>query len=180
MNQELFDRLALSFGITAVQQQRADQVFITAGSEDAVPLITHLKMVEGFGHLSFFTCVDQIEDGKLELKYMLHSYARNLDLCVTVPIDREKSTADSIHHLWPAAITYEQELNEMFGIDFPGSPRLGQNFVLEGWDGIPPMRRDFDTREYSETTFYERPGRVTHDPAEHMRKELYPSEAEKW
>jgi NADH-quinone oxidoreductase subunit C len=111
---------------------------------------------------------------------MLHSYGLKLDLCVTIPVDREKAKADSIHHLWPAAVTYEQELFEMFGIDFPGSPRVGKNFILEGWEDLPPMRRDFDTRKYSEEVYYERPGRVTHEPREHMRKELYPSEAEKW
>jgi NADH-quinone oxidoreductase subunit C len=111
---------------------------------------------------------------------MLHSYTRNLDLCVTVEIPRDAASMDTIHHLWPAAVTYEQELAEMFGIDFPGSPRVGESFILESWENMPPMRRDFDTREYSEKTYYERPGRETHDPAEHMRKELYPSEAEQW
>ena len=54
------------------------------------------------------------------------------------------------------------------------------DLILEGWDEIPPMRRDFDTKEYSEKTFYPRPGRVTHDTREHMKKKLYPSEAETW
>ncbi len=180
MKQEFFNRLALRFGITQVHRQREDQAFIVVDQSDAVALITHLKQLEGFTHLSFFSAVDRIEEGKFDLKYMLHSYDAKLDLCITVPIDRERAEADSIHHLWPAAVTYEQELFEMFGVNFPGSPRVGENFILEGWEGLPPMRRDFDTRKYSEETFYERPGRVTHDPREHMRKELYPSEAEKW
>lgn len=184
MKQELFNRLAMRFGVLHVHTQRPDQAYMKVEQSDAVALITHCKQLEGFVHLSFFTAVDYPEENRFELKYMLRNYDMNLDLCISTDIPREKrdgrAEMDSIHHLWPAAITYEQELAEMYGIDFPGSPRIGENFVLEGWDDIPPMRRDFDTREYSEKTFYERPGRVTHDPREHMRRELYPSEAEKW
>jgi NADH-quinone oxidoreductase subunit C len=50
--------------------------------------------------------------------------------------------------------------------------------MLEGWDDIPPMRREFDTKKYSEETYFPRPGRETKDPAEHMKKKLYPDEEE--
>jgi hypothetical protein len=81
---------------------------------------------------------------------------------------------DSIHDLWPTAATYQSELREMFGIDFPGSPGVDDDFILEGWDAAPPYRRDFDTLEYSRATYREREGRVTHDPAAHMKQQLYP------
>ena len=45
----------------------------------------------------------------------------------------------------------------------------------EGWDGPPPMRRDFDTKEYSNNTFFQREGRVNFDPREYMREKLYPT-----
>jgi NADH-quinone oxidoreductase subunit C len=64
----------------------------------------------------------------------------------------------------------------MFGINFPGSPDVDKPFILEGWEEIPPYRRDFDTKEYSEKTYFPRPGRETHDPAEYMKKKLYPNE----
>jgi hypothetical protein len=44
----------------------------------------------------------------------------------------------------------------------------------------PPYRRDFDTLAYSRETFREREGRVTHDPATHMKQQLYPDGALKW
>ena len=62
----------------------------------------------------------------------------------------------------------------MFGIDFPDSPRVEEDFILEGWTGIPPYRRDFDTLKYSTETFAPRPGRETRDPAQHMKEQLYP------
>jgi NADH-quinone oxidoreductase subunit C len=36
------------------------------------------------------------------------------------------------------------------------------------------MRRDFDSRKYSDETYAERPGRVTSDPATHMKSKMYP------
>jgi NADH-quinone oxidoreductase subunit C len=72
--------------------------------------------------------------------------------------------------------TYQRELKEMFGIDFQGSPRVNEAFILEGWDNIPPMRRDFDTKKYSEETYFPREGRGTNDPSEYMKQKLYPNE----
>jgi NADH-quinone oxidoreductase subunit C len=62
----------------------------------------------------------------------------------------------------------------MFGIDFPGSPGVDESFILEGWQEIPPMRKDFDTAAYSEKTFFPREGRKTDDPKEYMKEKLYP------
>ena len=177
--------LALRFGMRALEVQRPGLAFLKVDAENAVALITYLKQLGGYTHLSFFTAVDHIEEGAFDLLYMLHCYGANQDLGVTVRIprlgpDNTAPTMDGIHHLWPAAATYQQELREMFGIEFPGSPGLHEDFALEGWQDLPPMRRDFDTKEYSERTYYARPGRTTHDPRTHMKETIYPSEAETW
>ncbi len=39
-------------------------------------------------------------------------------------LPRDAASMDSIHDLWPTAATYQRELREMFGIDFPDSPRV--------------------------------------------------------
>jgi NADH-quinone oxidoreductase subunit C len=128
--------------------------------------------------LSFFTCVDRIEEGRLELVYMLRNHETRHDLGVKTFIDRAAPVMESMHRHWAAAATYERELREMFGIEFPGCPRVDEDFALEGWQGPPPMRRDFDTRKYSEETYFPRPGRETNDPAEHMKKTQYPGRAD--
>ena len=69
------------------------------------------------------------------------------------------------------------EIKEMYGIDFPGSPRVDDSFLLEGWDDIPPMRRDFDTVKYSEETYFPREGRTTNDPGTYMKEKLYPEKS---
>jgi NADH-quinone oxidoreductase subunit C len=168
------------FNLTDLKIQRSDQCYISVTPEHTVPFITFLKDFEGYTHLVFFTAVDHIEEGVFKLLYMLHNYETHHDLAVQCLISRENSTMETIHHLWPHGATYQRELKEMFGIDFPDSPGVNDNFVLEGWHDIPPMRREFNTTEYSVKTFFPRPGRIKHDTTEHMKKALYPSEAETW
>jgi NADH-quinone oxidoreductase subunit C len=133
-----------------------------------------LRERHSFRHLAFLTAVDGIECELFRLNYMVHSYDSGADIGLQTEIPREQPVMDSIHLLWAQAATYQRELKEMYGIDFPGSPRVDESFILEGWDNIPPMRRDFDTKRYSEETFYPRPGRETHDTVAHMKNELYP------
>lgn len=154
--------------------------FVQVGPDQAVAYITRLRDVLGYTHLVFLTAIDYIEDSIFRLTYMVHNYASRQDLGVQVDIPRQGATMESIHHLWPHAATYQRELKEMFGIDFPGSPGVDDSFILEGWIGIPPMRREFDTKQYSEQTYFPRPGRVSHDTAAYMKETLYPSEAETW
>lgn len=166
------------FTITETVEKRPDLAFLTVPASEAVDLLTRLRDSAGYVHLAFFTCVDRIEEGQFELVYMLHNYEKSRDLGVKTRIPRAKPEMEGIHHLWEAAATYQRELYESYGISFPGSPRLTDPFALEGWDALPPMRRDFDTRKYSEETYYPRPGRSTTDPSERMREKLYPGRAD--
>ncbi len=172
--QKLIERLKEQFKISEVVFQKEDQTYLTVEKKDAVSMITYLRDFEGYTHLVLLTAVDWIEDCYFQLTYLLNNYEKKIDLGVRVKVDREKAEMVSIHHLWKTAATYQRELKEMFGIDFPNSPRINESFILEGWDDIPPYRRDFDTKKYSEETYFPRPGRETHDPAEYMKKKLYP------
>ncbi len=164
------------------QVQSNNLAFVTVAPEVARHLIIDLRDRFGFAHLVFLTAVDYIEEGKFLLTYMLHNYDKHIDIGVQVPIGRDgqdgqnPARMESIHDLWAQAGTYQREMKEMFGIDFPGSPRVDEPFILEGWDDVPPMRREFDTKQYSETTYFPRPGRSTNDPADYMRRKLYPKE----
>lgn len=173
MNETLTDitsRLEGRFDIVGNTTVRDDQAFLRVPAGGAVEIITHLRDREGFTHLVFLTAVDLIEDGVFRLTYLLHNHALAADIGVEADIDRERARAESIHHLWAQAATYERELAEMFGIDFPDSPRAGEQFILESWRGMPPMRRDFDTKAYAEETYFVRPaphrGAVAREPAQ--------------
>lgn len=173
----LYDRLKALFPLGELAEQRPDLGFVTVTAEHLRPLLTQLRDREGFTHLVLLTAVDWLEEGQFQLTYLLCNRSAARDLGVRVMLPRPAvglATMESIHDLWPTAATYQRELREMFGIDFPGSPRVDEEFILEGWIDIPPYRRDFDTRKFAEENFNHRPGRETHDPATHMKQQLYP------
>ena len=171
---ELHARLSALFPLGTLTEQRPDLAFLDVPRAHLIPLLTHLRDREGYTHLVLLTAVDWLEQGEFQLTYLLCNRAIPHDLGLTVRIPRQPAEMDSIHALWPTAATYQRELREMFGIAFPGSPRVDEDFILEGWNAPPPYRRDFDTLAYSRDTYREREGRVTHDPAAHMKQQLYP------
>jgi len=172
----LLDNIKTVFPTAEVWTQRKGLYPMSIPKEQLVTLVTHLKEVEGYLHLVQLTAVDWIEKNQFQLTYILNNPNKRIDVMVKTFIPRDNPTMETIHHLWEQAATYQRELREMFGIDFPGSPRVDKPFILEGWDNIPPYRRDFDTKKYAEETYFPRPGRETHDPKEYMKKKLYPDE----
>lgn len=167
--------LGTLFPVGELTQQRPNLAFMTVPKEHLRAVILRLRDVEGFSHLVLLTAVDWLEEDQFQLTYLISDRSRGLDIGLRVFLPRDAAVMESIHDVWPTAATYQRELREMFGIDFPGSPRLHEEFILEGWNDIPPYRRDFDTRKYAEESYNQRPGRATHDPAAHMKQQLYPS-----
>ena len=172
--QQIYDDLKAQFALDAFTARRPDLAFVTVPREHLRALLLHLRDIEGFTHLVLLTAVDWIEDDQFQLTYLLNDRARARDLGVRLMLPREDTQMDSIHDIWPTAATYQRELREMFGIGFPDSPGVDDDFILEGWVDIPPYRREFDTLEFSRETYPERPGRETHDPAQYMKQKLYP------
>lgn len=171
---ETLTNLESRFEITDIKEQRNNLVFVTAKKEQIIPLLTYMRDNEGFTYFVLLSVVDWIEDGVFQLSYILNNPEKHVDIVFRCMIDRENASMESAHHLWKQIATYQRELYEMYGIDFPGSPRVHESFILEGWDDIPPMRREFDTKKYSEETYFPRPGRESKDPKEHMKNKLYP------
>lgn len=170
---DIIDRLKEMVSVLKVEEKNANLYFVKIKAEQLVMALGYLKNTMNFKHLAFLQAVDYLEDNQFMLTYMLYNYELKANLGVNVLIDREKHTMFSIHQLWEHAWQYQRELHEMFGIDFPDSPRVNEPFILESWDEMPPMRRDFDTLAYSQKTYYQRPGRETSDPKEQMKKVKY-------
>ena len=125
---------------------------LVATSKDAVFSVLVLLKADGFDHLALISCVDWMDEGELELSYHLWSYGKRIHTIVTARIARESPHFLSLIPLFPNAQTYEREIHEMFGVRFKGHPRLTP-LLLDHWQGPPPMRKDFDLREYARETF---------------------------
>jgi NADH-quinone oxidoreductase subunit C len=172
--EEILNRLKSRYSIKDEKKTLPYQLFFTADKADLLSMLTLLKENEGFTHLVLLTAVDYIEQDLFQLTYIINNPDKKKEAAVRVMLDRNNPVMDSIHSLWITAATYQRELKEMFGIDFPGSPRVDEAFILEGWDDLPPYRRDFDTLKYVQEHHADRPGRLTYDPSQYMKEKLYP------
>jgi len=137
--------------------------------KETIPsILFYLKDEMGFIHLSHISCVDWLEEGEFELVFILWSPNEKIKVFVKTRIDRENPVMDNLDMIWRQANTYERELREMYGIQFTGL-EAPDDFILEDWQGPPPMRRDFDTEAYSDETYFHRPGR---EDAEDVRETI--------
>ena len=172
--EEILGIIAEKFEGTEPRVSKPGLAFVTVPGGHAVDAVTWMRDHGGFTHLVVISCVDRIERGVFELVYLLNDPVDMVDIGICVEIGREEPVMESMHHLWAGVRVFQRELREMYGIDFPGSPEVDEPMILEGWDDMPPMRRDFDTLEYCERTYYPREGRATSDPATEMEERSYP------
>lgn len=176
MDTKVVIALQKQFQLTEIKAVHGGLSFVTAAKEQCVSLLKTLKDSYGYQHLILLTAVDYIEEERFQLTYLLNNPDTFTDLGVRVFISREQESMYTIHDLWPAAATYQRELKEMFGIDFPESPGVDDPFILEGWHNTPPYRREFDTRSFADQFYHQRGGRTTNDPASFMKEKMYPNE----
>ncbi len=158
---ELAEAISNTFHTAKVRVVRPRRIEVILRSDLLPALASNLKYYHEFQHLSLISCVDWIEEKQFELVYFFWSYTRKVMILVKIRLDRDNPRFVTIRPLWRQAQTYEREIHEMFGVHFEGNPNLTP-FLLEDWDNMPPMRRDFDTRQYVEETFDWRPGRDEH------------------
>lgn len=155
--QDLLKSVTTAFNIEG-RVVRDRRVEVYADKDQVSSILLFAKTQLGFIHLAHMTCIDWIKENQFELVYTIWSPEKKIHLFVMTRIDRENPVMENIDTIWHQANTYEREMREMFGIQFPGL--TGEmDFALEDWDEMPPMRKDFDTHQYAEQTYFQRPGR---------------------
>ncbi|MBN2664735.1 MAG: NADH-quinone oxidoreductase subunit C [Bacteroidales bacterium] len=157
--QDILNKILDHFGnkVTGnVKREKRVELFATTNTIEDVLL--YAKHQLSFIHFTQLSCVDWIEEKQFELVYIIWSPESKVTILIKVRVDRENPVAPNIDYIWRHANTFERELREMYGVQFEGLVGA-QDFILEDWIEIPPMRRDFDTAEYAKKTFFDRPGR---------------------
>lgn len=147
--EKLLNRLTESFKVDKSNLKRENFFIIETEKQSILPVLSYLKINEGFVHLSLISCVDWIEDNRFQLAYILWNHRKKENLIIKCFVNRKKPEHETVMNIFPTAEIYEREIRELFGVNFKGNPTQNKDFVLEDWDDIPPMRRDFDTLEYS-------------------------------
>jgi NADH-quinone oxidoreductase subunit C len=168
MIDKVMKELGSRFPSLELMRELHNYLHVKVNRKNAIEAVLLAKTVFGFNTLQLVSAVDRIEDGAFQLTWILENYKQQTVLLISALYPREKCEVLSLSQVWPAASAFERELFEMFGISFPGNPRQGEDFMLEGWKEIPPMRRDFDTEEYSMRKFGERQPREHIDPRQYI------------
>jgi len=128
---------------------------------DSVPIVLRYLKENGLDHLALVSCVDWIEDERLEIVYFLTCYMRNnsdytseqvFHVLLKTEIPRGNPALKSVIEVFENAEPYEREIHELYGVHFDGHPRLIPLFLERDYE-TPPFRKDFDTRKYVEETF---------------------------
>jgi len=158
IEKEIAEEINKTFHSAEVNVKREKRVVVKLRDDLITPFLSYAKNNMNFVHLSHISCVDWLEENKFELIYTLMNYDSKVMIMAKTYINREEPEFVSHTNYWDQAETYEREMHEMYGINFKGNERLTE-FILEDWEGLPPMRRDFDTVRFSQDTFYNRPGR---------------------
>ncbi len=77
--------------------------------------------------------------------YHMISFDRNSDIRIKAPLPGDKPSISSVTDIWPSANWYEDEVWDMFGVDFPGHPHLRRILMPSNWQGHP-LRKDHPAR----------------------------------
>jgi NADH-quinone oxidoreductase subunit C len=128
------------------------QVSFEVKKEDVHSLLTLLK-TSGWIQLSYLSAVDWPLDNEFEVVYIVFNWDKAVHIQIRARLDRDNASINSILPIYPGCKYYEREAHEFFGIKFPGNPDHEKQLILEEWDDIPPLRKDFDPRAYSDRKF---------------------------
>ncbi len=130
---------------------RERRIKVSIDKNSVLPFLSYIKS-KGFIHLISISCVDWIKENEFEIVYHLWSYTDEIHIMLKTRISRKKPIFETASEIYPVAQTFEREIHEMFGVDFKGNKRQIP-FILEDWDDIPPMRKDFDPLKYAKSHF---------------------------
>ncbi|HPJ01894.1 MAG TPA: NADH-quinone oxidoreductase subunit C [Candidatus Limiplasma sp.] len=140
------------FSVVAVTPVRDDQAALDVKPGELHAVLSFVK-AQGFRQLSMLTCVDWIQDGEFQLVYLLFDWDKGVRLQVRTRIDRKHPTFTTVTNIYPGVQYYERDVHEFFGVEFEGNEMSFKQLFLENWDDIPPMRKDFNSKAYSDKKF---------------------------
>ena len=101
----------------------------------------------GFDHVKSVTAIDLPQENKIDIVYHISSFL-NSDLAkvifeLRVSIDRQTPEIATVTDIWPSAEYPERETFDLMGVTFEGSPKKDRLFLMDNFEGGPPLRKDF-------------------------------------
>jgi NADH-quinone oxidoreductase subunit C len=144
-----------TISVLKIEEVDKQQLAFEINKEDIHLILSTLKSA-GWKQLSYFSAVDWPEENKFELVYILFNWDKPVYIQLRSKIDRDNPVLNTVMPIFPGVKYYEREAHEFFGIHFPGNPDYQKQLILENWDDIPPLRKDFIPKVYSDKLFTDR------------------------
>jgi len=129
-----------------------NQAALDFNSRDIHSVLAYVKS-QGFRQLSILSCVDWIKENQFQLVYIVFNWETGIRLQVRTRIDRANPKFTTVTSIYPGAKYYERDVHEFFGVEFEGNPDSFKQLFLENWDDMPPLRKDFDSKAYSDRKY---------------------------
>jgi NADH-quinone oxidoreductase subunit C len=124
-----------------------DELTITVAKDNIVTACEAVKAA-GYNFFEDVTAVDWYpQEPRFQLSYHIVSHSLKQRVRLRVLLDSGDASVPSITSAWPSANFYEREVFDLFGIDFPGHPRLTRIMMPEDWQGHP-LRKDYPVEGY--------------------------------
>lgn len=139
-------------------------ITLTTNQENIRDILKYL-IEQKFNLLTDLSAVDYPENiQRFEMIYNLLNIFDNKRIIVKFSI-KDKSEVDSIADLFSAAIWYEREVWDMFGIHFKNNPDLRRILTDYEFEGHP-LRKDFPLTGFKEVKYDEEQKKVVYVPVE--------------
>ena len=129
-----------------VQEKRDRRIYITVQRNDLMKTINILSSELNIQHLSTITARDTGQ----ELEILYHFFLNGVVITVRTSCPKNDPTIDSIVSVFPGAVLYERELNDILGIVPKGHPDLRRLVLPDDWVGGYPLRKDWTPPQESE------------------------------
>jgi len=149
----VFETMAENPGVVALSELATDAKFdrdeltITIARENIVAACEAVKAA-GYNFFEDVTAVDWFpQEPRFQLSYHIVSHGLKERVRLRVLLDSSDASVPTITSAWPSANFYEREVFDLFGIDFPGHPRLTRIMMPENWEGHP-LRKDYPVEGY--------------------------------
>jgi len=152
---DTLEQLNQRFELLGMSLVQVHEVAVDVKETDVHQILSYSKHL-GFKQLSGLTCVDWPLESKFQLIFNVFNWEKGIRMIIRTKVERENPLFRSITTIFPGAKYYERETHEFFGIVFEGNDDAIKPLFLENWDDIPPMRKDFDSRAYSDKKYIKR------------------------
>jgi NADH-quinone oxidoreductase subunit C len=109
---------------------------------------TQAAKAAGYNFLEDVTAVDWYPtEPRFQISYSILSLGLKQRIRLTARVSGDDPRIDSITSVWPSANFYEREIFDLFGVHFPGHPRLTRIMMPDNWEGHP-LRKDYPVEGY--------------------------------